>query len=172
MVPDGPHLHEVRNRAGTREGHSWYIYTGDQPRFRESLIQSESHLLEIVDAVQRESGISAEKTVLLGFSQGGYLAGFVSCRHPHRFGNCVIASARLKYEFLTEEISSGHLPSMLFLHDDQDSLTRPEPVKESVKILHQVKAAAEVIWHSDGHRLGDGSIAALEQWLEQKKLIE
>ncbi|HIG04922.1 MAG TPA: hypothetical protein EYQ08_04210 [Planctomycetes bacterium] len=172
VVPDGPHLHEVRGRDGTREGHSWYIYTGDQPRFRESLIQSESDLLGIVDTVQRESGISSEKTVLLGFSQGGYLAGFVSCRHRNRFGNCVIASARLKHEFLGDEISSGDLPTILFLHDDQDPLTGPEPVKESIQQLKQAEADVEVSWHSDGHRLGDQSISALQRWLEQHDLIE
>ena len=33
-------------------------------------------------------------------------------------------------------------------------------------------ADVEVTWHSDGHRLGDQSISALQRWLEQRGLIE
>lgn len=172
VAPDGPHRHEVRGPDGIREGHAWYIYTGDQQHFLASLLESEQDLLGIVKTVQQESGVKPEETVLLGFSQGGYLAGFVACRHPELFGGCVISSARLKHEFLSDEIARGDLPRMLFLHDKADPLTGPDPVLQSVDHLEKASAQVELCWHQDGHRLGDGAISSLQDWLQRNRLID
>ncbi|MGE4602690.1 MAG: prolyl oligopeptidase family serine peptidase [Planctomycetota bacterium] len=171
LTPDGPYRHEVRERGTIREGHSWYIYTGDQQRFLDSMQKSEKDLLGLVEKVLDSNGIDGSRTILLGFSQGGYMAGFIACRHPERFANCIIASARLKHEFLEDELSSGKLPALLLLHDENDPLTQPDPVRESLRILSQSGADVTLDWHSDGHQLGEGSITSIERWLESRGLL-
>jgi predicted esterase len=171
LIPDGPYRHEVRERDTIREGHSWYIYTGDQERFLTSMQKSEKDLLALVETVLGAEGVEGASTILLGFSQGGYMAGFIACRHPERFASCIISSARLKHEFLEDELTSGELPAVLLLHDENDPLTRPEPVRESFRILSEAGADVALEWHSDGHRLGDGSIKSIECWLESKGLL-
>lgn len=172
LIPDGPYRHEVRERDTIREGHSWYIYTGDQERFLTSMQKSEKDLLALVETVLGAEGVEGASTILLGFSQGGYMAGFIACRHPERFASCIISSARLKHEFLEDELTSGELPAVLLLHDENDPLTRPEPVRESFRILSEAGADVALEWHSDGHRLGDGSIKSIECWLESRGLLE
>ncbi len=172
LVPDGPYRIEVRGRSGSREGHAWYIYTGDQDRFLKSLKISEKDILNLAEPILEEHRVSASRTILLGFSQGGYLAGFTACRNPQRFGNCVIASARLKHEFLTDELASGQLPAVLMLHDEQDPLTAADPVRESERVLTDAGADVEIKWHSDGHHIGDSSLTLLESWLDTRGLLE
>ena len=171
LIPDGPYRFEIRGRDSIREGHSWYIYTGDQDRFLKSLETTEKDLLDLVEPILDEHRVKAPQTTLLGFSQGGYLAGFTACRNPHRFGNCVIASARLKHEFLTEELASDLLPAVLLLHDEKDPMTEPDPVRESSRILSEAGADVRVEWHSDGHQFGEGSKKALQDWLEMRGLL-
>ncbi|MGE4619704.1 MAG: hypothetical protein AAEJ04_07850 [Planctomycetota bacterium] len=171
LLPDGPHRHEVRKHNQIRQGHAWYIYTGDQELFLQSLLRSEKDLLDLVRPTLKEHGIEGENCTLLGFSQGGYLAGFVACRQPQLFRNCVIASARLKHEFLTEALASQVLPEVLFLHDKKDPLTRPEPVTDSCRILEEAGARTRIDWHDDGHRLGNGSLEALQIWLAERGLL-
>jgi len=171
VAPDGPHRHEVRRPDSIRKGHAWYLFTGDQELFKSSMLEAEADLLHIVDTVQEESGILPNRTILLGFSQGGYLAGFVASRHPDRFAGCVIASARLKHEFIVEELSRGELPEFLFLHDKKDPLTAADPVRNSLQQVEDAGGSAKLQWHDDGHRLGSGSIDHLQRWLKDCRFL-
>lgn len=172
LIPDGPYRLESKGRDGLREGHAWYIYTGDQDRFLGSLQISEKDLLGLVEPILDQHQVTRSKTTLLGFSQGGYLAGFTACRNPQRFGHCVIASARLKHEFLSNELTSGQLPAVLMLHDKEDPLTQADPVIQSERILMEAGTEVQIAWHSDGHKLGESSLALLENWLQARGLLE
>ena len=77
ILPSGPYPMEVRGRSGVRQGHAWYIFTGDQPAFRASMEKSESDLLGLIQIVREEIRNPDVPLDLLGFSQGGYLAGFL-----------------------------------------------------------------------------------------------
>ena len=61
---------------------------------------------------------------------------------------------------------------MLFLHDKADPLTGPDPVLQSVDHLEKASAQVELCWHQDGHRLGDGAISSLQDWLQRNRLID
>ena len=172
LIPDGPYRIEVRGRNGAREGHAWYIYTGDQDKFLSSLKISEKDILKLVEPILEEHQVPGSNTILLGFSQGGYLAGFTACRNPRRFGNCVIASARLKHEFLTKELASGLLPAVLIVHDEKDPLTQAGPARDSERVLSEAGAEVDIEWHSDGHNIGDAAITLLENWLRVRGLLE
>lgn len=167
ILPSGPYPMEVRGRSGVRQGHAWYIFTGDQPAFRASMEKSESDLLGLIQIVREEIRNPDVPLDLLGFSQGGYLAGFFALRHPELFRSCVIASARLKHEFLEQELKSQPNVQMLFLHDRNDPLTKAEPVEESQKILERAGVISSIQWHDDGHTLGTESVDFLAQWLKE-----
>ena len=167
ILPSGPYPMEVRGRSGVRQGHAWYIFTGDQPEFKASMEKSENDLLGLIEIVQKEIDNPNIPWDLLGFSQGGYLAGFMALRHPELFRSCVIASARLKYEFLEQELESQPNVQMLFLHDKNDPLTKSEPVEESQKILERAGVISSIQWHDEGHTLGTESLNFLAQWLKE-----
>lgn len=167
ILPSGPYPLEVRGRHGVRQGHAWYIFTGDQPGFRESMQKSEADLLNLIQEIRRDPALTGLPLDLLGFSQGGYLAGFLALRHSTLFRSCTIASARLKHEFVKEELAASPSLEMLFLHDRKDPLTKPEPVEESQKILERAGVNSSIQWHDDGHALGSQSVDLLVQWLKE-----
>lgn len=170
LAPDGPFPFEQRDGASMRVGHAWYIYRGDQAEFRAHLVRSEAHVLELLARVQRLHPIDARRVVLLGFSQGGYLAGFTGLRHPERFPGLVIASSRLKHEFLEGELARGGLPHTLFLHGRDDAAIPWQRAQEGVDRLLAQGGSAELALHDEGHRLPRTALETLAAWLERKGL--
>jgi phospholipase/carboxylesterase len=98
VLPQAPLPFELRGAQGRRQGNAWYVYTGDSEAFLRAMERTERWLLEVVAACVAEHGLDPARVALLGFSQGGYLAGFVGLRHGDRFRRVVVAGARLKHE--------------------------------------------------------------------------
>lgn len=171
LFPEGPHAFEIREGGEIRPGHGWYIFLGDQTAFRVELERSEAHLLAVLDRVEREHGpFDRTRSVLLGFSQGGYLAGFLAARHPERFAGAVIAASRLKHEFLAAELASGGLPRFLLLHSPEDPSLPFARAEESRDLLAAAGAQVDLFPHAGGHRLPPEALAELGRWLARSGL--
>jgi predicted esterase len=139
LVPSGPIPRDHQGPAGRQGiGDAWYLYDGDTPAFRESLDRAEAFLVELLLRVRRAAGesrpIDPSRAWLLGFSQGGYLAGMAAVRRPEEFRGAVLVGARLKVEAL-----GGHLPAaaaagtaVLALHGSRDLLVAADRQRESV----------------------------------------
>lgn len=172
LVPEGPYVFERREADGIRPGHGWYIYLGDQEAFRVEMERAEAHLLAVLDRVEAEHGpVDRARSVVLGFSQGGYLAGFVGLRNPARFGGVVVCAARVKHEFLVDELAGGSLPPVLHLHSPDDPLTPIDLARASRDRLAAAGVDVELREHAGGHRLPPEGLAALGDWLAAKGLI-
>jgi phospholipase/carboxylesterase len=166
LFPEGPYPFEMREGGAIRAGHGWYIFLGDQGAFRSELERTEEHLLALLDRVEEEHGpFDRARSILLGFSQGGYVAGFIGARHPARFGGVVIAAARLKHEFLAEALAGGSLPRFLLLHSPEDAALPFARAEESRDRLAAAGARVELLSYLGGHRLPPGALAELAQWL-------
>jgi len=109
LVPQGPYAYEMRRREGPpRQGNAWYVFTGDSAEFVASMARTEDWLRALVGTVLLDAPDEAlrperARVALLGFSQGGYLAGFVGVRNPERFRAVVVAAGRIKDEVLMDE---------------------------------------------------------------------
>jgi predicted esterase len=107
---DSPHVAWLAPDASS---HTWYPYSflspveQNQP-FLDSAISVIGGLLQHLE----DSGIPAEKTVLLGFSQGACLASEFVARHPRRYGGLVIFSGGLIGETIDPRDYSGSLGDM------------------------------------------------------------
>ena len=137
LVPEGPYPFEKRSEAGIEVGYGWYIYTGDQGAFRAHLEHSERHVVGLVKEICESHPIDRSRITLLGYSQGGYLAGFIALRQRDLFRGLVLASTRLKHEFLEDEIRAGDLPATLFVHSESDPALPWDRVSEGTKLLRQ-----------------------------------
>jgi len=100
LIPQAPLPFEMRSAKGMRQGNGWYVYTGDTDDFLASMRLAEAWLLRQIDFAVADHGFDARRVSLLGFSQGGYLAGYVGVRHAARFRRLVVAAARIKHEVL------------------------------------------------------------------------
>jgi phospholipase/carboxylesterase len=151
LFPDAPFPVEVKEAEGSRVGASWYQYTGDQPAFLRALAFAEGYLRDVVAAAAKVHPIDAGRIVLLGYSQGGYLAGVAALRDRARYRGLVGVACRIKTEALGSELAEARGYPALLIHGARDAHTAVERQREAHAELlrHGVDATLHV--HEGGH---------------------
>src|SRR6185503_2836754 len=96
--------------------------TRESDAFLASMRHVEEWLLKQIDFVVRDHGFDAARVSLVGFSQGGYLAGFVGIRHAARFRRLVVAGGRIKHDVLEDDARRAAATKLrvLGVHGEQD----------------------------------------------------
>jgi predicted esterase len=146
---------------------SWYPY-----RFIESIEANEPWLtsaLQIVDDLVEKvikKGISREKLIILGFSQGACLALEYSIRNAEKYGGVIGLSGGLIGPPGTEWNYSGSLENTpVFLGcSDKDFHIPKERVIESAEILEQKGADVSMKLYPDlGHTINQDEIETIRR---------
>jgi predicted esterase len=168
LTPRGPYPVEVRREA--RIGASWYAYDGDQERFRAELLRTEAIVLGLLRSVEDAQGLRPRARVLMGFSQGGYCGSWIALRNPDLFAGLIASGARVKTEFLQEEIRAAAPRGFraLLLHGSRDASVLPEAAERSRAELQAGGVATELRSFDAGHSLGRDQVAAMGDWLETR----
>jgi phospholipase/carboxylesterase len=151
LFPDAPFPVEVREPAGTRVGASWYQYTGDQPAFLAALEFAEAYLRDVVATAVGDRPVDPGRTVLLGYSQGGYLAGVAAFRNRTRYRGLVGVACRIKTESLEGEIAGARAYPVLLIHGARDRHTPVERQRDAHDVLRRAGVDATLHVHEAGH---------------------
>jgi phospholipase/carboxylesterase len=156
-------------RREHRIGATWYVYDGDQERFRRELDRTERLLLDLMRHVETEHGLRPRRRILLGFSQGGYCGSFIALRHPDLFQGLVVCSARVKTEILHDEMgaAAAHGFRVLLVHGLRDTAVLPESAESSRDGLAASGIDVELEMFDTGHGLGRHQVAAIAAWLRR-----
>ncbi len=131
VYPEAPLPFEMRRESGMRQGSSWYVYTGDNDAFRESITRAEEFILRVLDRALVETGADPKRVALLGFSQGGYLAGWLGLRNASRFERLVVAGGRIKHEALDAAARAAGDLRVLCVHGADDAGVGCDAARES-----------------------------------------
>lgn len=166
LTPRAPHPMPVEGEG--RIGASWYAYDGDQERFRREMERSEATVLSLVEHVERTQGLTPRARVILGFSQGGYLGAFIALRHPARFHGMVLSGARVKTEWLGDEMERAARTGFaaLLCHGVRDEAVKPEAAFRSRDALAAAGLDVELRMFEAGHSMGREQVSAIATWLE------
>lgn len=169
LVPRAPFPVEVRREG--RIGASWYAYDGDQERFRAELNRTEKVVTGLVAAVESERGLRPRARYLLGFSQGGYCGAYVALRNQDLFRGMAISGARVKTEFLLEEMKEASRTgfSALLLHGTRDLSVSGE--RQATARQRMAEAGMDVALRTfdAGHSLGRAQVAAVREWIAARE---
>lgn len=135
---------------------------------RQGQLASRKLLNEWLDEVAVSEGISADRTIIIGFSQGTMMALDVIPRRADQIAGIVGISGRLLApEKLASEVVSK--PPVMLIHGDMDNVVPPTSMPEAADTL--TKAGFEVYTHvSNGTAHGiaqDGLGVALQFILKQ-----
>src|SRR5699024_7905041 len=131
VIYDEKHTHEV-----PKWGRAWYLYDGNQEQFKRSLEKSSCYIQNILDKISDK--INSTKTILLGYSMGGYQAGYVALSSSDIINELIVVGGRIK----TEYFSQNTYPNLkvLIVHGINDSSVSIQSVKKSAEDLRKLKA--------------------------------
>ncbi|EKE45042.1 hypothetical protein OCGS_0737 [Oceaniovalibus guishaninsula JLT2003] len=133
LAPDAP-----ERCAGAPMGFQWFpipwIDGSDPATAEEGMDRAARDLDAYLDAVLEDEGLTDDRLVLMGFSQGTMMALDVAPRRPRPVACVVGFSGRL----LRADALEGHVVSrapILLVHGDQDQVVPPESLPEAAQAL-------------------------------------
>ena len=168
LLPRGPYPMEVRGKT-MRIGYAWYMFDGDQPRLRASMEQTSRHLLGVLDTVWNAGGIDLSRAAVIGFSQGGYMAGVLGAWNFRRFkGACSIAG-RLKHEFMAEVAPrAAKRIKLAQVHGARDESVKADAARDAVAQCSKLGFQAEYFEDAHGgHEVTPSMAQWVGEWLEK-----
>jgi predicted esterase len=167
LYPDGPFPIEMREPEGSRIGATWYQYTGDQEAFLRALAFAEGYLRDLLTAVARKHPVDPGRVVLLGYSQGGYLAGVAAFRDRDRYRGLVGIACRIKTEALERELASARGYPVLLIHGARDQHTAADRQKEAHEELLRHGVESELHVHDGGHGLRTETVPMIDAFVRK-----
>ncbi|NNE43482.1 MAG: alpha/beta fold hydrolase [Gemmatimonadetes bacterium] len=168
LVPRAPYPVEVRREG--RIGASWYAYDGDQERFRRELDRTQGLVTDLVTTVEAEQRLKPRARFLLGFSQGGYCGAYLAMRNQDLFRGMIISGARVKTEFLLDEMkqAAGTGFSALLMHGDRDRSVSGERQETARQRMAEAGMDVELRTFDAGHSLGRAQVAVAREWVASR----
>lgn len=157
----------IHYRAPQASQSTWYPYSFLQPTERNEPGLS-SGLQVIFDIISdlEEKGISKEKIILLGFSQGACLSTEFVARHPARFGGLIALSGGLIGESVQSENYKGDLNGTPYFVgcSDVDPHIPVKRVDKSVEVLEKLGAnVTKKIYPGMGHTVNQDEIEHIKK---------
>lgn len=166
LFPRAPWPFEIRKPDRMLIGHAWYLFDGDQTALRASMDVAVAHLWGVMDEIAQDW--VPRKTILLGFSQGGYLAGYMAPQNPQRFAAAACIGGRIKHEFLADSPTAARAMPLLQLHGGRDMAVKPDAARDAVEKTRAL-GFNRVSYHEDpaaGHEISVPMANHLRAWLE------
>jgi len=160
----------VAIRAPEALAHTWYPHS-----FLAPLEQNEPWLSSALRTLDRElqsfmgEGLSPDRVVLLGFSQGACLALEFAARHPQRYAGVVgLSGGVIGPPGTTREPIGMMGATPVFLGcSDRDPHIPVERVRESAELFRRMDAAVDLrIYPNLGHTVNEDEIAAVAELLQ------
>jgi phospholipase/carboxylesterase len=166
LVPDGVYPYEIRTGPHREIGRAWYQYTGDEKAFVDSMERSGRHLKALIRKIRDAYPVDTDRIALMGFSQGGYFAGYYGIRHSKSLAGLIVIGARVKDEVLPKELARSKGLPVLLLHGRKD---RAVPLRIAERSHRAVQSAlgdtVTLKTYPCGHTLTAEQLRDAGEWL-------
>ncbi|MEX0857700.1 MAG: hypothetical protein WD016_06110 [Balneolaceae bacterium] len=145
-------------------GRAWYLYDGEQSQFIKSLEISSEFIQEIVDGLAEVIEIS--RLCVIGYSMGGYLAGYFAFSRWKHVNDLIVIGGRIKTEAFEGKLDQASHLNILALHGKDDINVYPEPQEKEIKMLKKEGFKAEFQLLEEGHSLTQKYFRIAMDWLK------
>ena len=154
-----------RKKTVSNWGRSWYLYDGKRKQFIKSLEITSEFIQEVIDNLIKFINVS--KLCVIGYSMGGYQAGFFALTRWKHVNDVIVVGARLKTEILNDGIYP-HLKHIKFLavHGRKDDKVSFERQKESIDFLKNKGLNSELRLLDENHDFSPIVVDEILNWLQ------
>ena len=128
---------------------AWYdIFRLDGGEEDEQGIRASQRLVEDLIEAQKKKGISTDRIVLAGFSQGGAIVLQTALRHPSRLAGVLALSTYLPLaqKLKAEAVEANRATPIFMAHGTYDDIIPLARAEQSAKLLKE--AGCPVEWHT------------------------
>ncbi len=147
-------------------GRAWYLYDGNQDQFLRSMDHASRFIGQIIEKTVEAT--KSNRTAVLGYSMGGYLAGYHAIKWPQQVQDLIICSARYKSELLEGDYEKINHQSILALHGSADKRVESSPQRHEIEGLKQQGIEASFVALVDGHKFSQAFTEKILDWLNDK----
>ncbi|WP_284008878.1 alpha/beta hydrolase [Haloarcula pelagica] len=162
--------HGVMYLAPEAAHSSWYPRSATAPvEENEPWLSSAVEHVSTAIATAASAGVPADRTLLLGFSQGGCLASEFVVRTPRRYGGLVVLSGSLPGEETTRGSEGSIEGTPVFLgYGADDPAVTPEQVRRTVRVFERLGGRVDSSRYEGlGHEINDDEIRRIDTLVEQ-----
>lgn len=160
-----PVYDEGHKRKVPEWGRAWYLYDGDQQQFVKSLELASEFVQEVTDNILKH--IEVSRLAVIGYSMGGYLAGYFALSRWKHVNDLVVIGGRIKTEVFEERSGTYEHMNVLALHGSKDESVKSGPQKKSVQKLREWGAKVTFKEIKESHSLTDEFLSVTKQWLHK-----
>jgi len=147
-------------------GRAWYLYDGNRGQFIKSLEVTSEFIQEVIERML--DIITPTRISVMGYSMGGYLAGYFALTRWKHVNDLVVINARIKTEIVKENWKNLKHLNILALHGKNDESVKPDPQKKEVEKLKEKGLNAEFELVNASHKLELQYFDGIKNW--QKNL--
>jgi phospholipase/carboxylesterase len=167
VAPDAPN-----KCSGNPFGYEWFpiprLDGSSEEDANSGMALAVDDLNAFLDKTMKDEGVTPERTVLLGFSQGTMISLHIAPRRAKAFAGIVGFSGRL-LELETLAAQTVSRPPVLLVHGDQDQMVPPSSLPEAADAL--TKADFEVYTHiskGTAHGIAPDGLGVALQFMRAK----
>lgn len=160
----------IYDRSGNKKvdewGRAWYLYDGTQDTFIDSMDKSSVFIEKTLEELMNK--ISTQRVCILGYSMGGYLAGYFALTRTELIQELIVIGARIKTEILNEEWNLIRDLHVFAIHGKRDKVVDYEPQRAEIKRLSMNGVNANFKLIDQKHILTNEYIEKAYDWLFKK----
>jgi len=154
-------------KSVSKWGRAWYLYDGRKKQFVKSLEITSEFIQEVVDNLRQF--INVNRMCVLGYSMGGYLAGYFALTRWKHIHDLIVIGARIKTEIVNESDwkNLNHL-DILALHGLRDNQVNFKNQQAEIDNLlaHGISSKIDLV--DKGHKLDEIYLTKSKTWLIDK----
>ena len=158
-----PLYDRTRKKKVSEWGRAWYLYDGNRGQFIKSLEISSQFLQEVIDRLLPL--LEVNRIAVIGYSMGGYLAGYFAFTRWKHVNELAVCGARLKTEVIGESWQNLNHMNILAVHGTGDQSVSAENQQKEIESLsrHKIKSTFKPV--EEGHSFSGKIKNVIIDWL-------
>jgi len=154
-----------RKKNVSEWGRAWYLYDGNQGQFIKSLELASEFIQGIIDKLLPV--VQVNRIGVMGYSMGGYLAGYFALTRWKHVNDLVVIGARIKTEILNESFENIQHMNIAAFHGENDDKVQSGPQANEIEMLKENGVKAELNLLNENHSFSEVYLNQIFKWLKR-----